>query len=170
MEPLTSAGTGYANGIEFFVQKVFSKNYYFNLNLSIFQAKYKALDGVERNSDFDNRVLFTTFGGYQFGKGWTIGGKFRFVGGRPYTPINPNDGTQLVSDYNISRLPDFYSLDLRLDKKWTFSSWTLNTYIDVQNITGKKNVTGYKWNKYTNKIEANESIGVLPTIGINAMF
>ncbi len=170
LEPLTSAGTGYANGIEFFVQKVFSKNYYFNLNLSIFQAKYKALDGVERNSDFDNRVLFTTFGGYQFGKGWTIGGKFRFVGGRPYTPINPNDGTQLVSDYNISKLPDFYSLDLRLDKKWTFSSWTLNTYIDVQNITGKKNVTGYKWNKYTNKIEANESIGVLPTIGINAMF
>ncbi|MFA7360120.1 MAG: TonB-dependent receptor [Candidatus Kapaibacterium sp.] len=170
LEPLTSAGTGYAQGIEFFVQKVFSKNYYFNVNLSIFQAKYKALDGVERNSDFDNRVLFTTFGGYQFGKGWSVGGKFRYVGGRPYTPINPNDGTQLVLDYNIARLPDFYSLDLRLDKKWTFSSWTLNTYIDIQNITGKKNVTGYKWNKYTNKIEANESIGVLPTIGINAMF
>lgn len=170
LEPLLSQGTGFANGIEFFVQKAFSKNYYFNASLSIFQAKYTSLDGVERNSDFDNRVLFTTFGGYQFGDGWTLGGKFRFVGGRPYTPINPVDGTQLVSEYNSARLPNFYSLDLRLDKKWTFSSWTLNTYIDIQNITGRKNVTGYKWNKYTNEIETNESLGVLPTIGINALF
>ncbi|MFA5011995.1 MAG: TonB-dependent receptor [Ignavibacteria bacterium] len=170
LEPLTSAGTGYANGIELFVQKVFSKDYYFNANLSIFQARYTSLDGFERKSDFDNNILFTTFGGYQLGKNWTIGGKFRYIGGRPYTPINPIDGTQLVSEYNTARLPNFYSLDLRLDKKWIFSNWTLNTYIDIQNITGRKNVTGYKWNKYTNKIEANESIGVLPTIGINAMF
>lgn len=170
LEPLVSEGTGYSNGIEFFVQKAFSKNYYFNVNLSLFRAKYISLDGVERDSDFDNRVLFTTFGGYQFGKDWTIAGKFRYVGGRPYTPINPANGTQLVSQYNSARLPDYYSLDIRLDKKWTFSKWTLNTYIDIQNITGRKNVSGYKWNKFKGIIEANESIGVLPSIGINAMF
>jgi len=170
LEPLISDGTGYANGIEFFIQKTFSNNYYFNLNLSIYRAKYTSLDNVERNSDFENRVLFTTFGGYQFNNGWTLGGKFRFVGGRPYTPINPIDGTQLVPEYNIARLPDYYSLDVRVEKKWSFSAWTLITYIDIQNITNRKNVSGYQWNEFTKTIDTNESIGVLPTIGINAMF
>jgi hypothetical protein len=170
LEPLISDGNGHAEGVEFFVQKTFSLNYYFNVNLSLFRAKYTALDGVERNSDFENRFLFTTFGGYQFGKGWTLGGKFRFIGERPYTPINPANGTQLVSEYNTARLPDYYSLDIRVEKKWSFMNWTLITYIDIQNITGRKNVSSYQWNKYTNRIEKNESIGVLPTIGINAMF
>ncbi len=170
LEPLVSAGTGYSRGVEFFVQKTLSDNYYYNISLSLFKARYISLDGIERDSDFDNKILFTTFGGYQFPKNWTLAGKFRFAGGRPYTPINPVDGTQLVSDYNTARLPDYFSLDVRLEKKWNFSKWSLNTYIDIQNITGRKNVSGYTWNEFTRTIDKRESIGVLPTIGINAMF
>jgi hypothetical protein len=170
LEPLISAGTGYSKGMEIFIQKTLSNNYYFNINLSLFNAKYKSLDGIERESDFDNKVLFTAFGGYQLSRNWTLAGKFRFAGGRPYTPINPVDGTQLVGEYNTERLPDYYSLDLRVEKKWNFKSWTLNAYIDIQNITGKKNVSGYQWNKFTRTIDKRESIGVLPSIGINAMF
>ncbi|MCX6158452.1 MAG: TonB-dependent receptor [Ignavibacteriae bacterium] len=170
LEPLVSAGTGNSRGIEFYVQKTLSNNYYFNINLSLFNAKYKSLDGIERSSDFDNKVLFTAFGGYQLKNNWTVAGKFRFAGGRPYTPINPVDGTLLVSEYNSARLPDYYSLDIRVEKKWNFAKWTLNTYIDIQDITGKKNVTAYKWNKFTRQVETQNSIGVLPTIGINAMF
>ncbi len=170
IEPLVSKGTGYAKGIELYIQKALTTNYYGLINLSLFDAKYKALDGVERNSSFNNRYIFTVLGGYRLGKEWEISGKFRLIGGRPYTPINPVDGTQLVSQYNTEFLPDFNSLDLRVDKRWNFSAWTLITYIDVQNVYGKKNISGYNWNKYTMQIEANESIGVLPTIGINAIF
>lgn len=170
LEPLVSAGTGNSRGVEFYIQKTLSNNYYFNINLSLFNAKYKSLDGIERSSDFDNKVLFTAFGGYQLKNNWTVAGKFRYAGGRPYTPINPVDGTQLVSEYNSARLPDYYSLDIRVEKKWNFAKWTLNTYIDIQDITGRKNVTAYKWNKFTRTIETQNSIGVLPTIGINAMF
>jgi hypothetical protein len=59
---------------------------------------------------------------------------------------------------------------VRVEKKWNFAKWTLNTYIDIQNITGKKNVSGYRWNEFTRTIDKRESIGVLPSIGINAMF
>ncbi|MGV8018206.1 MAG: carboxypeptidase-like regulatory domain-containing protein [Ignavibacteria bacterium] len=170
LEPLISAGTGYSKGIEIFIQKALSNNYYFNINLSVFAAKYKSFDGIERNSDFDNGLLFTAYGGYLFGDGWQFSGKLRFAGGRPYTPINPNDGTQLVSEYNSARLPDYYSVDVRLDKKWSFSKWTLVTYIDIQNLTKRKSVTKYSWNKYRREIKQNEGIGILPSIGINAMF
>jgi hypothetical protein len=170
LEPLVSAGTGFSNGIELFVQKTLTDDYYFNVSLSFFRAKYTALDGVERNSDFNNRILFTAFGGFLFGNGFQVSGKLRYIGGRPYTPINPIDGTQLVSDYNTAQLPDYYAFDFRFDKKWSFSNWTLDTYIDIQNVTNRKNVSEYEWNKYKGIIEPNEGIGLIPSIGINAMF
>ncbi len=170
LEPLVSAGTGFSRGIEFFFQKVLTKNFYGTANFSLFEAKYKALDGIERKSDFDNRFLISVVGGYRFADSWEVSSKFRFTGGRPYTPINPVNGTKSVSQYNTERLPDYSRIDVRIDKRWNFKSWTLVTYIDVQNILNKKNITNYKWNKFTRKIETNESIGLLPSIGINAMF
>ncbi|MCE1165328.1 MAG: TonB-dependent receptor [Bacteroidetes bacterium] len=170
LEPLLSAGTGYSKGVEFFVQKALSDNYYFNLNLSLFTAKYKSLDGVERNSDFDNRILFTAYGGYLFGDGWQVSSKIRFAGGRPYTPIDPSNGYQYVPEYNTSNYPNYYSVDVRVDKKWSFRKWTLVTYIDIQNLTNRKSVSKYTWNKYRMAVDESDGIGVIPSIGVNAMF
>jgi len=170
LEPLVSKGIGYSKGIEFFVQKFLTDDFYGNVNLSVFEAKYTSLDGVERASDYDNRFLFIASGGYMLGKGWEISSKFRWFGGRPYTPINPLNGVQEISLYNTERYPNYYSLDVRVDKRWNFRTWSLITYIDIQNITGNKNITRYEWNKYKGIIEANESIGIFPTIGINATF
>jgi hypothetical protein len=170
LEPLISAGVGYAKGIELFFQKTLSEVLYATVNISLFKARYTSLDGIERKSDFDNGLLFVSNGGYIAGKGWELSAKFRYFGGRPYTPINSADGSQSISQYNSARLPDYYSLDVRADKRWNFKKWTLVTYVDIQNITGKKNISGYQWNKYTKVIDSNKSIGVFPTIGINAMF
>jgi hypothetical protein len=170
LEPLVSAGRGYAKGVEFYFQKSLTTNLYGTMNFSIFQAKYTSLDGIERESDYDNRFIFIISGGYIFGKGWEFSSKFRYIGGRPYTPINPANGIQLVSQYNSERYPDYYSLDIRTDKRWNFKKWSLITYVDIQDITGRKNIVSYEWNKYTNQIKVNKSIGVFPTIGISAMF
>ena len=140
------------------------------INFSLFEAKYKALDGILRESDFNNRFLFTISGGYRFAKGWEAAAKFRFVGGRPYTAINPENGTQFALDYNAARLPNYSRLDVRVDRRFNFKKWTLVTYIDVQDVWNQKNVTDFRWNKYTRKIEEDESIGILPTIGVNAIF
>ncbi len=170
IEPLISEGKGYARGIEIFLQKTLIDRFYGNISISLFEVKYKSLDGVERSGDYDNRYLIIVNGGYIIGNGWELSSKFRFIGGRPYTPINPIDGTQDITLYNSERLPNYYSLDLRLDKRWNFSKWSLVTYIDIQNITGRKNITRYEWDKYNQKIKTNQSIGILPSIGINAMF
>jgi len=170
LEPLISAGYGFSKGVEFFLQKTLTKDFFGTVNLSIFEVKYTSLDGIERESDYNNRILLIANGGYNAGKGWEFTAKFRFVGGRPFTPINQQNGLQDVSKYNSERLPDYYSLDVRVDKRWSFKKWALVTYIDIQNITGRKNVSGYKWNKYKSIVEARESIGIIPSIGINAMF
>lgn len=170
LEPLVSAGTGFSRGIEFFLQKALTANFYGIINFSLFEAKYKALDGVERESDFNNKFLLTILGGYKFGSGWEASAKFRLAGGRPYTPINPLNGERIVSQYNTARLPDFYRVDMRVDKRWNFKSWSLTTYIDIQNVLNRENITDKDWNKYGNYIEEKETIGILPSIGINVQF
>lgn len=170
LEPLISAGTGFSRGIELFIQKNLTDRFYGNVSISLFEVKYKSLDGIERNGDYDNRYLIILNGGYLLGKGWEISSKFRLIGGRSYTPINPNNGTRNITLYNSERLPTYYSLDVRVDKRWNFKKWSLVTYIDIQNITGRKNITRYEWDKYKNQIKEGRSIGVLPSIGVNAMF
>ncbi|MBX7045550.1 MAG: TonB-dependent receptor [Ignavibacteria bacterium] len=170
LEPLVSAGSGYSKGVEFFFQKNLSDNFYGTLNFSYFDARFTALDGIERQSDFNNKFLLSINAGVVLGKGWEAGGKFRFNGGRPYTLINPNNGTVDVSQYNTARLPDYNRFDIRVDKRWNFKKWSLVTYIDIQNLFNKKNITQYKWNKFTKTIEEDKSLGTLPTIGINAQF
>ena len=95
--------------------------------------------------------------------------RFRFASGAPYTPFN-NMGKQEVTNYNSRRLKSVHSLDLRIDKRWYFSNWTLITYLDVQNIYNKKNSTSARWDKRENKIDETSSIGILPSIGISAEF
>ncbi len=170
LEPLSSLGIGFSRGIELYLQKAFTNDFYTNVSVTVFQAKYTSLDGVERTSDFDNQFLINLNGGYKLGKNWELSSKFRWFGGRPYTPINPQNGTQLVSEYNSARYPNYFSLDMRLDKRWNFNKWSLVTYVDIQNILNNKNISSYRWNEYEQKIETNESIGILPTIGVNAIF
>src|SRR5690606_10585865 len=44
------------------------------------------------------------------------------------------------------RLPDFFQLDLRVDKRWTFDTATLTAYLDVQNVTNRENSEGMDYN------------------------
>ena len=64
----------------------------------------------------------------------------------------------------------FRSLDLRADRRWSFRGWQLEVYLDVQNVFGRKNVTAVRWDPRTDEPEFDESIGILPTIGVNVEF
>jgi hypothetical protein len=43
-------------------------------------------------------------------------------------------------------------------------------YVDVQNVYNRNNISAVRWDPRTNEPEFNESIGVLPTLGINVEF
>ena len=75
-----------------------------------------------------------------------------------------------MNDYNSFRFPANHSLDIRVDKFWFFSGWSLITYIDIQNIYNRNNITSVRWDVRTQSPEFNESIGILPSIGISAVF
>jgi hypothetical protein len=41
---------------------------------------------------------------------------------------------------NTLRYPAYHRLDLRLEKRFAFKKWSLDAYIDVQNLYNRKNV------------------------------
>jgi outer membrane receptor for ferrienterochelin and colicin len=170
LESLTSDGTGTAKGFEVFLQKTLTKSLYGAISFSYSDVKYKALDGVERRSDWDNRYVLNVNAGYKAGKNWEFSAKFRLAGGRPYTPIDPANGNIDYGNYNTLRLPAYHRLDVRAERRWFFTKWTLTTYIDIQNIYNQKNIYEYRWDPFNKEVIVNKNLGILPTIGVSAEF
>ena len=171
LDPLASKGTGLARGIELLVQKKLSEiPCYGTASVSFNQSEFKALDGVERPSSFDQRWIINLGGGYVFNEKWEISTKFRFATGRPYTPFEA-DGNQNPAFYNSARIGANHSLDVRVDRRWSFSNWELVTYIDIQNIYNRKPLNVPRYNERLGRSETNvASIGILPSIGVSAEF
>ena len=168
---LVSGGFGRSTGIEFLLQKKLSESPLYGLvSLTYCDTRFTPLDGVERSGSFDQRFIANLSAGYRFDDRWEANIRFRYGTGRPYTPFNP-DGTQDVSAYNSLRLPVGHSLDVRIDRRWNFSCWNLITYLDIQNIYNFKYTGNVTWNAREQRVETNEnSIGILPSIGVSAEF
>ena len=171
LDPLASSGSGRARGIEVLVQKKLSDvPCYGTISVSYNMSDFKALDGVERPSSFDQRWIINVGGGYVFNDKWEISTKFRYATGRPYTPFDLS-GFQNPASYNADRIGANHSLDARVDRRWAFTTWTLVTYVDVQNIYNRKPVGIPRYNERLGRVDQDvASIGILPSIGVSAEF
>lgn len=157
-------------GIEFSVQKKSSDiPHYALLSVTCLKTKFTPLDGVERKGNYDQKWIVNLSVGYMLNDNWQISSKFRFSTGSPYTPFD-NYGGQSVLLYNTQTLPDNHSLDIRVERKWTFESMDLIAYVDIQNIYNRKNRTSVRWDYEKMKIKDESSIGLLPSIGISLEF
>ena len=169
-DDLVSEGEGLSRGIELLLQKRLSDLCCYGLISATYgKTEFKSLDGVTRPGLYDQRFIFNLSGGYQPSVKWEFSAKFRIGTGTPYTPFD-SEGNQSVENYNSKRLPLFHSADIRVDRRWNYASWTLVTYLDLQNFYSRENVQRYRWNEREQKVEESTSIGILPTIGISAEF
>jgi hypothetical protein len=175
LEPLLSDGTGRSYGAELFLQKRLSGiPIYGLLSLSLGRAEYASLEGVDRPGTYDTRFIGSISTGWRINPKWELSGKFRLATGLPTTPFitsGSDTGQRDWTQYNQGeRFPTFHALDLRVDRRFSFQSWQLEVYLDVQNVYGRNNISAVRWDPRTNEPEFNESLGVLPTIGINVEF
>ncbi|MFM8602497.1 MAG: TonB-dependent receptor, partial [Gemmatimonadota bacterium] len=80
-------------------------------------------------------------------------------------------GLQQFARWNQgARLPTFGALDFRVDRRWSLRRAQIVTYLDIQNLTGRENVSGLQWNQRTRAVEQNTSLGLLPSIGFSIDF
>jgi hypothetical protein len=170
LEYLVNKGKGNARGIELLLQKKSSNDSYYGIaSITYSWADFKALDNIKRPGNFDQRFILNLSGGYIFNENWESSIKFRYASGRPYTPFN-QDGTQSINGYNSLRFNSTHSLDIRVDRRWNFENWALITYIDIQNVYNRKNISSISWDERKNSVKDPSSIGILPSIGFSAEF
>jgi len=79
----------------------------------------------------------TIFGGYPLENSvWNL--VIRAATGRPYTPGGRDVG---FVEKNSARMPGTYSLDFLASKDWRIEPLTLSIFLEVLNLTNRKNVT-----------------------------
>jgi hypothetical protein len=144
-EALTSTGLGRSYGLEFLYQQRLYKGFYGILSYTYVRSEFTSTNGKWSPSSWDSRNLISLTAGKKFGNNWEVGAVFRYSGGLPYTPDNEQLSMQrtiwdalrfAVTDWsqlNTQRIKPFHQLDIRIDRKWFFTKWSLDLFLDIQN-------------------------------------
>ena len=150
-EEVESSGKGRSYGLELLYQQKLSNNFYGLFSYTYFFSEFSGLDpNIYRRSTWDSRHLASFTGGYKLNKNWEISSRFRYNGKTPYAPIDETfslaNYPDLRLDYDLLGnenylLDPFTQLDLRIDKKWNFTSSSFNLFIEVQNLLSADNPT-----------------------------
>ncbi|MCA2990934.1 TonB-dependent receptor [Gemmatimonas sp.] len=174
LEPLASSGTGTAYGAELFLQKKLGASpFYGQLSASLNRTRFTGLDGTATRGAFDTPVLANGVLGWRPNAKWEVATRLRGSSGLPFTPFVAQGslaGTLDFAQYNALRVPFFFAADVRVDRRFLVGNRQFIAFLDLQNVTNRVNTTAPQWNPRLRRAEPNESIGLLPSIGLNFEF
>nr|WP_299344702.1 TonB-dependent receptor [Allomuricauda sp.] len=181
---LVNEGTGFNRGIEFTLEKFFSKGYYGLLTGSFFESRYEGSDGIERNTPFNNGYVVNFLTGREFKIGvsgrnvFFVDTRLATSGGQYFTPIDL-EASQFAGfevqreDLAFSeRFDDYFRWDvkfgIRLNSKEKKRSHQF--YVDLQNVTNNENAFVRRYNRLTNSVDQVDQIGFFPDFGYKFQF
>ncbi|HEX7701828.1 MAG TPA: TonB-dependent receptor [Kofleriaceae bacterium] len=140
-------------------------------------TRVDAPGATPRLFDYDQPHSLNAALSWKHGRHWTIGGRFQLYSGLPETPVV---GAEFDSDRNIhipisgpinsDRAPLHHELDLRVDYAWKWGTTQMLAFLDVQNVYLDRSViTEFYGYDYTQK-SAFESLPLIPSVGLRAVF
>ena len=193
-EEVTSTSNGRAFGAEFQARISSTKGYNMNLSYTLVRSEFQDANNAYVVSSWDSKSILSVTGSAALKHGWQVGGRFRFVGGVPYTPFDM-DRSSLIEAWNLKggpyldytkintlRFRAFNQLDVRVDKAYYLKKMTLKFYIDIQNLfnfqapaqdflvreedANDNFLTNDNNTRYVLRSVPNSDGTILPTIGI----
>jgi hypothetical protein len=185
-EDIESVGLGRSYGMEMLIQQKLNKNFYGILAYTLYWSEFTGMDReTYLPSVWDNRHLLTFTGGYKLPRNWEIGLRVRYLGPTPFPPVDQEASVDsypiLINDYQRlgnERLEAFNQTDIRIDKKWNFTNWTFNLFLEVTNVLSNDlpNPPSYSLDRGDNgqilqprrliQVPDTDNSAALPTIGI----
>ena len=122
------------------------KGFYGIASYTLGWSEFKDSKGTFVPSSWDSRHIVNLAIGKRFRGNWEVGINWRFQSGLPFTPFA--DESSLVQNWDVNgrgvrdfdllnsgRATASNTIDLRVDKKWFFDKWSLNIYLDIENLT-----------------------------------
>jgi len=162
-DSMVNKGTGKNYGIDFTIEKFFSKNYYFMITGSLFDSKYKGSDGIERNTAFNQNYTMNVLAGVEINLGknrkhtLNLNGKWNSSGGNRIKPIDLEasklaGSTRYGNDIYSNRYKDYSRADIKITYKQNRKKLTQEWSIELQNVLNHENVFREAYNKKTKEI------------------
>lgn len=180
-DPLINKGKGKNYGIELSLEKYLDNNFYYTLSNSLYQSKYTAADGKERNTRFNGNYIVSFLAGKDFLsdnklKTFGINIKTIYAGGYRTTPVDTERSVQ--EGYTIFKQEEAYSLqnsayfrtDLRLSMKWNRRKVTSTLSLDIQNLTNRLNLYNQSFDEEKGVIVNNYQTGLIPVLNYKIEF
>ena len=149
-EEVKSISTGRSYGFEFLYQQKLYKGFYAILAYTFVRSEFKNRNNVYLPTSWDSRNIVSFTGGKIFKKGWQFGFRWLYSGGSPYTPYDiatsslkanwdiNGQGLLDFSQLNSKREAAFHQLNVRVDKKIFLDKFSMNFYLDIQNLYAYK--------------------------------
>lgn len=180
----TNDAKGHAWGMEFFLNKVTTDNWYGWL--SIAYSKTERTHLLTKKSfryNTDQPWIANLVANYRLKSGWELGLKWRLQSGQLVTPVvdakqglnpqYPEIYTPIYGELNSLRLPLQTNMDLRAQKDYRFNHWELGLYFDILNVLNfmGNNVVGYAYKgaDYSQR-ETVTGLPTIPAFGLKATF
>jgi hypothetical protein len=179
---LVNEGRGYNAGVEVSAEKFFTRGWHGMATLSVFEAKYKAMDGRWYHSRFD----LGTVGNVLAGKEWklkrtdkdrviTAGVRYSVMGGQWSTPIDLEAsiaaGVQKLSDATMSRKGDpIGKLDMVVSYRVGRPRVGHEFKVDVQNVLNAQTPVYEYFDRRTGTIKTIDQLAMLPVLQYTLRF
>ncbi len=171
-----NAGSGMVCGLEGLLKRQTEKSVAL-LAVTGSHSERTTRTGEERLFRYDQPLVVNALASRELARGWRLGGRVRFTSGDPYTPVvnriydmDSRRFFPVYGDASSERLPPFWSVDLRVDKDFTFRSWKLTAYLDLQNAFYAKNVEVMSWSYDYAKETPITGNPPLPAFGVKGSF
>jgi hypothetical protein len=180
---LVNKGKGKNYGVEVSLERFFDKNFYFLVNSSLFDSKYKTLEGVWRNTRYNNNYIVNILFGKEIknlGKKQNqvlaLNTKVLLEGGQRYIPLlRDAQGNVAVDpekdkyfDYSKAydnKLDNFINLNLSVSYKFNKPHATHEIFLDMMNLTGRKSrLSEYYDVSKPNKVGYVTQFGMFPNL------
>ncbi|MFL5740191.1 MAG: TonB-dependent receptor [Flavisolibacter sp.] len=173
-DSLVNEGRGRNVGTEFTLEHYLVKGTYFLVTASLFDSKYQGSDRIWHNTAFNTHYALNVVAG----KEMTVGGgkntisfniKASTVGGRYMSPVDQTASEaqqttvydETTAPYSL-RLPAYFRTDLKIGYRSNRARSTLEFGIDLENITGHKNVLIQSYSISSGRVVSQYQQGFLP--------
>ncbi len=182
--PLVSKGSGHNVGVDFTLERFLSKGFYYLATASVFDSKYKAIDGIERNTRFNRNYVLNLL----VGKEWQLGRaknnilganlRLNYMGGNRREPIDyaaslaakdvvySESGARAYSAQFDDMPVVSVALSFRRNKPRYSAVWT----VQVLNALGTKEFKTDYYNLKTGTIDSKFDGVMVPNISYRVEF
>jgi TonB family protein len=183
-ERYSNEGTGEAYGAELLLRWNPGGRFFGWLAYSLSRSirDQKVLGGMitETGEAYDqphNLVALGTWDLPELWDGLAAGFRFRYASGNPYRRVigavydADADAYRPVQEASLGgRVPDFFQLDVRVDKRWTHRTWILSAYLEAQNVTNRKNAEAVAYDHDYSEQGWMTGLPFFPSFGIRAEY